>query len=253
MLPVIKAVQEHYGPDQHYQYAQDDDLRSDQRRIASIVGTIAIGLPVIVGALGWYFGNFRDSLSDYYYEVYLAGDIFVGSLIFIGALMTVYRGWAGSVAWLATVAGILSCIVAIFPARGWISATPRWEMLNSLSPHIHGYAALALFLILAFFCLFIFAKVNDGQHLDASDHVQSSKRVRNLIYRASGTIILLSLAAVIAGFWIDEVWAREVNLTFWAEAAALMAFGVSWLTHGRIFYAVPLVMDEADKRAAHAA
>lgn len=250
MLPAIEAVQQHYAPEKGYKYATDAKLRSDQRRLASLVGTIAISLPIAIGILGYWFGNFRSSISMYYYEVYLAGDIFVGFLVFIGALMTVYRGWAGSVAWLATIAGLLSCAVAFFPARGWISDEPRWEFLNGLSPAIHGFAALFLFLILAFFCLFIFTDINDTQHRDARKKIQSSKMLRNRIYKISGWSILLAIAAIFVGYSIDRVWAESVNLVYWAEFVALIAFGISWLTHGRVFYKVNAVMDEKDKQAA---
>ena len=74
--------------------------------------------------------------------------------------------------------------------------------------------------------------------------------MRNRIYWTSGIVILLSLVLVIVGFSIDEDWARAFNLTYWAEAIALIAFGVSWLTHGRAFYALRFMMDDADKNAA---
>lgn len=250
MLPAIEAVQLHYAPEKGYKYATDAKLRSDQRRLASLVGTIAIGLPIIVGLLGYWFGNFRSSISSYYYEVYLAGDIFVGFLVFIGALMTAYRGWAGSVAWLATVAGLLSCVVAFFPTKGWVSDEQRWEFLNGLAPVIHGLAALALFLILAFFCLYIFTDINDTQHRDARNNLQSSKRLRNRIYKLSGWAILLAIAAIFVGYIVDKVWAESVNLVYWGEFVALIAFGISWLTHGRVFYKIEAVMDEKDRQAA---
>lgn len=251
MHPAIEAVKHHFGPEKGYKYAIDAKLRSDQQRLASLVGTIAISLPIIVGLLGFWAGDLRSSISMYYYEVYLAGDVFVGFLVFIGALMTVYRGWAGSVAWLATIAGLLSCMVAFFPARGWVSEEPRWELINGLAPAIHGLSALVLFLILAFFCLFIFTEINDSQHRDANEQLQGSKKVRNRIYKLSGWAILLAIAAIFVSYSIDRTWAESVNLVYWSEFVSLVAFGISWLTHGRVFYKLDLVMDDKDKQVVH--
>ena len=75
-----------------YVYATDPKIRVDQRKLALIVGLVALGLPTCNA-----FGNcilgacFYDSISHYYYAQFW-GDVFVGSLIFIGTFMIAYRG-----------------------------------------------------------------------------------------------------------------------------------------------------------------
>ena len=64
---------------------------------------------------------------------------------------------------------------------------------------------------------------------------------RNLVYRASGVVILLSMAAM-GGylFLISPEWKRtlnEYNFLFWMEWIAVWAFASAWLTKGRTIIA----------------
>ena len=103
---------ERYQPPSDYIYARDPQLRFDQRRLATVVGVIAFGLPIVLGLGGLVLGEFRDALSGYYYEEIVLGDFFVGSLVAIGALLFAYRGWTPKVAQLASLAGVAALLVA---------------------------------------------------------------------------------------------------------------------------------------------
>ena len=214
-------------------YAHDPKLRFDQRRLASIVGYVAIGMPIILGLGGVLLGSFRQSLSGFYYEPVLLGDIFVGSLVFIGAVMFTYKGWNRKVGHLASLAGVAAFAVALFPAGGWVVDGNDAERVLAQPAHIlHALGALTLFLILAWFCFAVFTKVEAHQR-DAAGNLLPNKLRRNRIYRVTGTLLLLAIAAITIGDLFFPDWSVRNRLTYWAETVALVAFGISWIVQGR--------------------
>lgn len=85
--------------------------------LASLIGFAAILLPIFLLA-STAFGLCRyDSISHYYYAPF-AGDIFVGMLFAVSALMLGYRGQHPSEAMLARLAAIFALGVVLFPTRG---------------------------------------------------------------------------------------------------------------------------------------
>ncbi len=250
---------ERYQPPRDYVYARDPKLRFDQRRLALVVGFIALSMPVVLGLGGVWLGNFRQALSEYYYEPIILGDFFVGCLIAIGALLMAYRGWTPNVAKLATIAGLASLVVGFVPMFGWVTGCRELggdgQCLSLIAVYpmigywVHAGAAGILFSILSFFCLFVFTKVP----LDESGIRQqptAAKRRRNAIYITSGIVIALCSIAIGLGDLIAGDWWRERNLTFWMEAVILAAFGVSWLTQGR---ALTQLTDPRDREDAQIA
>jgi hypothetical protein len=78
--------------------------------------------------------------------------------------------------------------------------------------------------------LFLFTKTHE--------HVPMSreKKQRNLIYRASGITILVCLVAIaLAKLLLSDRAEMATRYVFWLEAAAVVAFGISWLTKGEMF------------------
>lgn len=233
-----------------------------QRRLASLVGLVAFGLPIVL-ALGALLGGgcFRDSISHFYYAQFL-GPVFVGMLIFIGGFMIAYTGehWledAGSF-----VAGLGACFVALFPTSGsgcerqtpfltrafvdYTASTPPVLTpapgggLFQLFPHVehlHSWAAAILFVYLGLYCLIVLKRVIPARHM-AQGHLIASKRRRNQLYTLCGVTILLCVAVLGAkGLLLTEGalktrW-NTANLTFVFETLALWAFGLAWMAKGR--------------------
>lgn len=219
-----------YQPPANYPYARDPKLRFDQRRLASVVGVIALGMPVVLGVGGYVLGRFRVALSGYYYEPIVLGDFFVGCLVAIGALLMTYRGWTPKVAQLATLAGIAALVVAFVPMSGWIIGDEQLYIVEGY--WVHAISAGILFAILAFFCLFVFTKVpQDGSGGEGAP--TPAKRRRNAIYIVSGVTIAVCACAIGIGGQFAGDWWWDTKATFWLEALILAAFGVSWLTQGR--------------------
>ena len=236
-----------------YVYARDPKLRFDQRRLARVVGVVAFGLPIVLGLGGVLLGDFREALSGYYYEELVLGDIFVGSLVLIASLLLAYRGWTPHVAQLATFAGVAALLVALVPMEGWVTGCEALDALGQcetetrLYPQIgywvHAGSAGALFAVLAFFCFFVFTRVPAHR---AHEPLSRAKRMRNAIYRVSGTVIVVSTLAIAAGDLLAGDGWRGNNLTFWMEALALGAFGTSWMVQGR---AVPQQLRDPEDQA----
>ncbi len=99
--------------------------------------------------------------------------------------------------------------------------------------HLHYAAAIVLFVLLAFFCLFLFTRTH------RSIPPTPQKIWRNRIYRCCGSLILFCLLVLAAAEyqWIPT-WQWMSNwhhLVLAGETVALTAFGISWLIKGAVF------------------
>lgn len=227
--------------------AEDPDYIVLQTRLAAWVGLVALLLPVVLSAVGAQCR--RTSISAYYHDVW-TGDLFVAGLATIALFLFAYKGrhWAENL--LATLAGLAALGVALLPTANpgcefdedyvgrvtgrWTATGPGGDSFLAVAPTTtawHLGSAVALFLILAIFCLWVFTRVLPER--DCRDgRLTPEKRTRNAIYIACGTTILLALAALGLGWWQDRLPGRSV---FWLEAVVLWAFGVAWVVRGRLF------------------
>jgi hypothetical protein len=262
---------ERFQPDPGYIYTTNVQMRVDQKKLAFIVGLIALGLPIEM-LVGSAFGScFYDSISHYYYAQFW-GDVVVGSLVFVGTFLIVYRGANSAENVLATLAGLCAYGVAVLPTSGrgcadeefsgralveferlndamFVSVKPASESnsLFELFTNVetwHYVSAAALFAFLAYYSFFVFTRVIDDQR-QQDRSLSLKKRARNRIYYASGSVILVSMAALGANGFIGFSGWNDFNLTFWCEAFALWAFGFSWMVKGR--FSGFLLLDEQDR------
>jgi hypothetical protein len=182
---------------------------------------------------------------------------------------------------LATYAGLGAFGVALFPTGGWgcdadaFTARPLLDLdliqdaaqiapssfvpgtavladpgaafqLFPYASAIHYGSAAVVFFFLAWFCFFVFTAV-DADQLGANGKPTQVKVIRNTLYYVAGGVIVLAivalgLSAILPGiFGIELPWWDAGNWTFWCEAAALMAFGISWLVKGRF---IAVLQDE---------
>ncbi|WP_421723125.1 hypothetical protein [Bauldia sp.] len=279
MAALFDMGRDRYQPDPTYAYTTDAQVRVDQRKLAVLVGVIALGLPIVLivagllGDRGAALGAcFYDSISHFYYAQFW-GDVFVGALVFIGTFMIAYRGENPRESLLATLAGFCAYGVAVFPTAGRgceveafsgraladfgpIETEPYfgvWQpddarMLFQLfegANTMHFVAAALLFAFLAYYSFFVFTRVTADQR-NADGTLTATKRTRNRLYIASGIIILFSMAAIALSGPLGFANWETLNLTFWFEALALWAFGLSWMLKGRFFGWA--FLDARDKR-----
>ncbi len=271
MNALFDISQKRYQPDPGYIYAADSKTRVDQRKLAFFVGLTALGLPFAM-LLGSTLGAcFYDSISHYYYAQFW-GDFVVGALFFIGTFLIVYRGANSSESKLATLAGFAAYSVAVLPTSGrgcpletfsgraladferfnnapFVSVIPASDSnslfeLFSNAATWHFVAAAILFAFLAYYAFFVFTRVEDGQR-DQNGQPKPVKQTRNRIYIASGALIVFSIAAMGLNALIEFSGWDDLNLTFWFEALALWAFGVSWMVKGR--FLGKALLDDQDR------
>jgi hypothetical protein len=191
-----------------------EDLVS-YKTLRRVVGLLGVVLPVVLAVWGFALCGcirLQPSISDYY--ALRTRDAFVGILFTIAWFLFTYRGYA----LIDDVAGNFACVfalaVALFPNTG----TPVERV-------VHFSSALALFLVLAFFSLFLFTRSEGAP--------TSRKRMRNAVYRACGIVILLSIAAIGVSYrLLDPAVFDELHPVFWLETLALWAFGLSWFVKG---------------------
>lgn len=260
---LARGTTQHFQPNPALELTTDTSDSRIQKRLALLVGWVALGLPVIMAA-GATFGQscFRDSISHFYYAQFL-GSIFVGLLVFIGGFLIAYTGehWLEDVG--SVIAGVGACFIAVFPTtrsgcenqgsfltRVFVEYTPGASTeISPVSGHslfqlfskvdnLHAYAAAALFIYLGLYCLVVLKRVVPERHMHGSK-MTAIKRQRNTLYSICGLLILACVAVLgVVAFLVSvefRVKWNAYNLTFIVETIALWAFACAWLTKGRRF------------------
>ena len=192
-------------------FAAPKRLEIDHRTMKLIVGVVAISL----AALTSYFSrNALSSISAAYYEGGWSQAIFIGFLFAISAFLLAYNGRSGTDMVMSKVASIAGLGVALFPCR--CGDHPE------LVPHLHGLSAVVMFLVLAYFCY--------GFLRRAWAKGYGQARTRAVLYAACGIVIVAAIVVLALDGATSGALSRRIpRLTFYGEAAALVAFGVSWL------------------------
>jgi len=196
----------------------ENDLVS-YRTLRRVVGVLGVALPVVLAVWGFALCHclrIQPSISDYY--ALRTRDAFVGILFTIGWFLFAYRGYERR----DDVAGNFACVfalaVALFPNNG-----------TGVERIVHFGSALALFLVLAYFSLFLFTR---------SKGVPTRRKlVRNAIYRACGVAMLLCIVAIGLSYTLPGLAALgPLHPVFWLETLALWAFGLSWFVKGETIF-----------------
>jgi hypothetical protein len=189
----------------------------DHRTIKLLVGLIALSL----GSLTKIFSQTPiTSISESYYEGGWSQSIFVGFLFAIAALLVAYNGLARREMILSKIASAAALGVALFPCN--------CAGHDEIIPRVHAISAGIMFLILVYFCYVFFQRARTKGYPEA--------KIRAAIYAICGIAIALSILTIgIDNLTHGSISARFKELTFYGEAAALIAFGISWLTASRVF------------------
>ncbi len=185
-----------------------------------VVGVLGVAMPVVVALWGLALTDpprLLPSISDYY--SLRTRDVFVGVLFAIAWFLFTYRGYD----WRDEVAGDLACVfalgVALFPDGG-----------TRLERTVHFLSAASLFLVLAYFALFLFTKTGGSP--------TPRKLVRNRIYRACGVTMVACIALIAVYLWtpLSSSALRRWVPVFWLETFALWAFGFAWFVKGETLF-----------------
>jgi hypothetical protein len=205
--------------------AAESALAAAYSHLRKAVGLIAVSLPfvVAVGNLVLFRGDFEGSISAYYHTH--MGDYFVGSLFALAVFFLSYnyrplpKFKLDNI--LSTFASVAAVGVAFFPTASDAGTASGGEKLVST---VHLIFAAILFGLLAVFSLFLFTMTGDAETMTAE------KKRRNVVYRASGGIIVGSMLLVLVSNAVHAP--SSWHSLFWLETVAVVAFGVSWLVKG---------------------
>jgi uncharacterized membrane protein YiaA len=194
-----------------------------------IVGVIAVSLAFLTNLLS---GGEIDSISASYHFGGITRDIFVGFLFAIAAFLLSYNGRCLHEAVLSKVAAFSALGVALFPCG--CNGT-----YDEIIPSVHGTSALVMFLILAYFCNSFYQRASKKEHKEAM--------IRAKIYAISGFVIIGSILLLFLDALLGNAISTKLDrLVFYCEAAALVAFGISWLTASRVF---PLITHPDERQS----
>jgi hypothetical protein len=190
------------------------------RRAVGIIGT---SLPFVLVAGNWLLDGWgiQSSISAYYYTG--MRDVFVGSLCAIGVFLLSYRGYDQADDTTGNLACVFAVGLALLPTSPAVGATTTQTVVG----YAHLAFASAYFLTLAYFSLVLFKKTNPARRMTAR------KIQRNMVYTACGYTILVCVGLIVVNATLFAHSAlQRVDPVFWLESAAVLAFGISWLTKG---------------------
>lgn len=194
------------------------------------IGFVGIALPIVLITGTFIVGNancmtIQNALSDYYHTI--VRDIFVAVLAVLAVFLFSYKGPDKIDGIAANLAGIFSLGIAFFPTS--IKTCNQWDAYEN--PLVHNISAVAFFLVLTYFSLFLFPK------MDTKTPPTPEKLQRNKIYRICGWVMLVSIVIVgVNMLFLDqtEPW-NNYPITLIFEWVALWAFGISWIVKGEMF------------------
>lgn len=219
----------------------DEILKESQVTLRRIAGILGILLPVVLVLWGFALSGwsikFQDSISDYY--SLRTRDALVGILFAIGWILYAYKGYDR----MDHIAGILACFlalgVAFFPNSGGI-----WDR------RIHFSCAAGLFVVLAFFSLFLFTKTKESPkdlrgtvtrfrfgRIESDDPKMRLKKKRNKVYLYCGLFMVLCILLTLLyyAFWQNTaISVIKPVLVF--ETLMVWAFSTSWLIKGETLW-----------------
>lgn len=189
----------------------------DHRTMKLLVGLMAFSL----GSLTSFFADSKiTSISASYYEGGWSQSILVGFLFAIAAFLLAYNGLSRSEMLMSKFAAAAALGVALFPC----GCNGHAEII----PHFHFGSAAVMFLILTYFCFLFY------QRARAKGHTEANRRA--FIYVLCGIVIIASILMMVFDRTSGGVLSSRISrLVFYCESAALVAFGISWLTASRVF------------------
>lgn len=188
----------------------------DSDTIKLQVGVIALTLANITS----FFSETQiTSISASYHEDGWARNLFVGFLFAISAFMLAYNGFSRREMILSKIAAISAFGVAMFPCG--------CGGQSGFASIAHYTSAAVMFSILAYFCYLFHRRAIGKGHIEALR--------RSKIYAICGIIIIVSMLLMVVDHLSGGTLSSAIpRLTFYCERAGLIAFGISWLTAGKL-------------------
>ena len=191
--------------------------------LRKLIGFLGLTFPIILIFGGLLVGVKIQSSVSYYYHTEMH-DIFVAVLCVVATFLFAYKGYEYKDEIAGKVASICAVGIALIPTTIKTNPTEKQELLGA----IHLVFATGYFLMIAYFCLFLFSKSNQST-------VTKMKLQRNMTYRSCAYVILVCLILIGIYSFLPTSFTNTVehlNPIFWLESVAIMAFGFAWLVKG---------------------
>jgi hypothetical protein len=193
------------------------------------IGVVALALPVVLTVGNILLARrftLLGSISGSYYTA--MRDVFVGSMCAIGVFLICYR-YEKRDDRLSTLAGVLAIAVALFRTTSG-DPTVKLTSTDTAIGWVHQLSAVALFVVLAYFCFFLFTRT------DSAKQPSPRKRLRNRLYRACGGVILACMGLAALANALPAAARDTIKPLFWCEAIAVLAFGAAWMVKGETIF-----------------
>jgi len=223
---------------------QDPELVISYLTLRQLIGWVGLLMPIAVRLGAFVFEGIHstNSISAYYYTG--MRDVFVSSLVLIGAFLACYRTPSASDNVVAVIAGLAAIGIGLFPMdpvyadevlRNHPEMTGAKCYVNRGILHYH-FVFVATFFALSFYLVYF----RFGAFTPLNPTRQKIKR--NRVYRICGLAMLVGFVAI----GVLAVLHKGASI-FWPEALAVAAFAVAWLVKGQF-----VLKDEA-RGSGHAA
>lgn len=201
------------------------------RKLIGLLGTFFPFILVLGSVIAADCEDIQPSISAYYHTN--MRDIFVAVISSIGLFLFTYQGYDNKDSISCKLAAVFAFGVALFPTafEGMTNCAIEPIQENKFIDTIHTVSATSFFLVITYICLFLFTK-------SGSADLSTMKKRRNLIYKACGIIMLVSIIVIaIYLIFLAEKYPALAKMkpVFLFETIALIAFGIAWLTKGQMF------------------
>ncbi|HUI10839.1 MAG TPA: DUF998 domain-containing protein [Bacteroidota bacterium] len=198
-----------------------------------LIGILGILLPFIVVLGGLTDGEpyLQGSISGYYYTH--MRDLLVGILSGVALFLLSYRGYEAIDDIVANLSGVFALGMVFFPTAMYSGSVVKvgvFLIADNASEKVHLAFGTLFFVALSYNSLFLFTRRHPGV-------MGREKRRRNVIYRACGIVMLLSILCIaLYTLFLRGTSIGEMNPVLIFESIALLAFGVSWLVKGHTLF-----------------
>jgi uncharacterized protein YacL len=193
-----------------------------------LIGILGMLLPIVCYLGGRIISGqaLGPSISHYYYTS--VRDVFVGILISVAMFLVSYRGYKKIESLVSSITGAAALGIALFPCfTEKMERVGFFQLPVKVSNTCHVICAGLFFLLLAINAIFIFTMTS------SQGNVTDRKKKRNIIYVASGIVILVCLSVLwYLGIKFEQGYLNQKNWVFYLESVLLEAFGISWLVKG---------------------
>jgi hypothetical protein len=209
---------------------RDEQFYLSYMTLRQAIGWVGLLMPIVVKLGAYIFQGITTtgSISAYYYTG--MRDVFVLTLVLVGALLACYRTPARQDMWIGLAAGLAAIGIALFPtnvefAAQVLSRYPDTEAGKCyVIRGILGYhfVFVGVFFALAFYLVYFRFPALTPQN------PTHKKLQRNKVYRVCGGAMLL--AFLVIGVM---AWMKSADSIFWPEAVAVISFALAWLVKGQ--------------------